>query len=130
MVSASWSVARGESARSRPVSSKRNATTAASAARIEPWSQDNERFAEEDCRRNDGGRDPCLRRFGRGAGLRWSRLGGYHHHYGWGPYAAVGVLGLAAGAAIAANNDDCTRYQPIYDRWGNYIGNRPVNVCY
>jgi hypothetical protein len=60
------------------------------------------------------------------AGPGW----GYHHPYGWGPYAAVGVLGLAAGAAIAANNYDCTRYQPIYDRWGNYIGRRPVNVCY
>jgi hypothetical protein len=55
---------------------------------------------------------------------------GYHHHYGWGPYAAAGVIGLAAGAAIAANTYDCTRYQPIYDRWGNYIGSRPVNVCY
>ena len=55
---------------------------------------------------------------------------GYHNHYGWGPYAAAGVIGLAAGAAIAANNYDCTRYQPVYDRWGNYIGNRPVNVCY
>ena len=52
------------------------------------------------------------------------------HHYGWGPCAAVGVLGLAAGAAIASNAYDCTRYQPIYDRWGNYIGSRPVNVCY
>ncbi len=55
---------------------------------------------------------------------------GLHHHYGWGPYAAAGVIGLAAGAAIASNNYDCTRYQPVYDRWGNYIGNRPVNVCY
>jgi hypothetical protein len=53
-----------------------------------------------------------------------------HHHYGWGPYAAVGVLGLAAGAAIAANNYDCTHYVPVYDRWGNYLGDRPVNGCY
>jgi hypothetical protein len=55
---------------------------------------------------------------------------GNHQHFGWGPFAAAGVIGLAAGAAIASNNYDCTRYQPVYDRWGNYIGNRPVNVCY
>jgi len=54
----------------------------------------------------------------------------HHHGYGWGPWAAAGVLGLAAGAAIASQNYDCTRYQPVYDRWGNYIGDRPVNVCY
>ena len=54
----------------------------------------------------------------------------HHHYWGWGPYAAVGALGLVAGAAVAANSYDCTRYQPIYDRWGNYIGERPVNVCY
>jgi hypothetical protein len=53
-----------------------------------------------------------------------------HHGYGWGPWAAAGVIGLAAGAAIASNSYDCTRYQPMYDRWGNYIGDRPVNVCY
>ena len=55
-----------------------------------------------------------------------------HNHGwgGWGPYAAVGVLGLAAGAAVASQDYDCTRYQPMYDRWGNYIGRRPVNVCY
>ena len=60
------------------------------------------------------------------AGPGW----GWGHHYGWGPFAAAGVIGLAAGAAIAANNYDCTRYQPVYDRWGNYIGNRLVNGCY
>ena len=55
---------------------------------------------------------------------------GHHGYgYGWGPWAAAGVIGLAAGAAIASNNYDCTRYQPIYDRWGDDIGDRPVNVC-
>jgi hypothetical protein len=52
-----------------------------------------------------------------------------HYGYGWGPAAAVGIFGLAAGAAIASQ-DGCVRYQPMYDRWGNYIGQRPVNVCY
>jgi uncharacterized membrane protein HdeD (DUF308 family) len=55
---------------------------------------------------------------------------GHHHHGGWGPFAVAGVIGLAAGAAIAAQNDDCARYVPVYDRWGNFIGDRPVNVCY
>jgi len=58
----------------------------------------------------------------------------HHHGYwgGWGPVAAAGVIGLAAGAAIASDNYnyDCVRYRPVYDRWGNYIGDRPVNVCY
>jgi len=54
----------------------------------------------------------------------------HHHHWGWGPFAAAGVIGLAAGAAIASHDYDCTQYRPVYDRWGNYIGDRPVNVCY
>ena len=54
----------------------------------------------------------------------------HHHHYGWGPFAAAGVIGLAAGAAIASHDYDCGRYVPVYDRWGNYIGDRPVNGCY
>jgi len=54
----------------------------------------------------------------------------HHHHYGWGPFAAAGVLGLAAGAAIASQDYDCGRYVPVYDRWGNYIGDRPVRGCY
>lgn len=53
-----------------------------------------------------------------------------HPHWGWGPFAAAGIVGLAAGAAIASENDGCVRYQPVFDRWGHYIGQRPVNVCY
>ncbi len=56
-----------------------------------------------------------------------------HHHgwgsHGWGPFAVAGVIGLAAGAAIASQNDDCARYVPVYDHWGNYLGDRPVNGC-
>jgi hypothetical protein len=55
--------------------------------------------------------------------------GGYHGHGGfWGPGVALGVFGLAAGA-IAASQYDCVRYTPVYDAYGNYIGQRPVNVC-
>jgi hypothetical protein len=50
----------------------------------------------------------------------------------WGP-AAVG--GLAAGALLAAPyygysyGGSCTAYSPIYDAYGNYIGQQLVNVC-
>jgi hypothetical protein len=52
------------------------------------------------------------------------------HHFwgGWGPVAVVGGIGL--GAAIASQDYGCIRYQPMYDRWGNYLGQRTVNVCY
>jgi hypothetical protein len=61
---------------------------------------------------------------------------GYHHGY-WGPAVGLGIAGLAAGAIIASQQpyyaapvyDDCTRWRPTYDRWGRYIGRRPVNVC-
>jgi hypothetical protein len=52
----------------------------------------------------------------------------WHHGYGWGPVAVVGGIGL--GAAIASQDYGCVRYQPMYDRWGNYIGQRQINVCY
>jgi hypothetical protein len=64
--------------------------------------------------------------YGYGYGHGW----GYGHGYGWGPFAAACVIGLAAGAAIAYDNPGCVRYQPMYDNWGNYIGQRAVNVCY
>ena len=62
---------------------------------------------------------------------------GYHHHGYWGPALGLGIAGLAAGAIIASQQpyyaapgyDDCTRWRPSYDRWGRYIGRRPVNIC-
>jgi hypothetical protein len=54
--------------------------------------------------------------------------GGGYHHGGWGPGIAFGVLGLAAGA-IVASQYECTRYRPVYDAYGRYIGQQPVNVC-
>ena len=54
--------------------------------------------------------------------------GGWHHGGFWGPAAAIGVIGLAAGA-IAASQYECVRYQPVYDAYGNYVGQRAVNVC-
>jgi hypothetical protein len=61
--------------------------------------------------------------------------GGHWHGGGWGPAAVgLGVLGLAAGAAIAAQpgpdyDDGCQAYRPVYDPYGNYMGRRLVNVC-
>jgi hypothetical protein len=54
-----------------------------------------------------------------------------HYHGGfWGPGIALGVIGLAGAAAYAASEDDCIRHRPIYDHWGNYMGERSFNVCY
>jgi hypothetical protein len=57
---------------------------------------------------------------------------GYRHGGYWGPGIGLGVAGLAVGAIIASQTPyyGCTRWRPIYDAYGNYIGRRPVNVCY
>jgi hypothetical protein len=58
--------------------------------------------------------------------------GGFHGHHGgyWGPGLALGVFGLAAGAiAASAMEDNCVEYRPTYDRYGNFMGRQPVNVC-
>jgi hypothetical protein len=52
------------------------------------------------------------------------------HGYGWGPVAAMGVLGLAAaGAYRAAQADDYVdcRYVERVNRWGDVVVRR---VCY
>ena len=83
---------------------------------------------------------------GGGGGGHWHGGGGNHWHGGggggWGPAAVgLGVLGLAAGAAIAAQpgpdyydapapyDDGCQALRPTYDAYGNFIGRRWVNVC-
>jgi hypothetical protein len=40
----------------------------------------------------------------------------YGYGYGYGPYGYGGYGG-------------CTSYQPMYDAYGNYLGQQPVNVC-
>jgi hypothetical protein len=70
----------------------------------------------------------------RGGGWRGGGRGG-----GW--YGPAVVGGLAAGALLAApyayggygyggyGYGGCTSYAPIYDAYGNYIGQQPVNAC-
>ena len=63
--------------------------------------------------------------------------GGWHRGGGWWGPAVVG--GLAAGALLAAPyyyggygygyGNSCTGYSPMYDAYGNYIGQQLVNVC-
>jgi hypothetical protein len=65
--------------------------------------------------------------------------GGWHRGGGWAGPAIVG--GLAAGALLAApyaygngyggygGYGGCTSYAPIYDAYGNYLGQQPVNGC-
>jgi hypothetical protein len=66
--------------------------------------------------------------------------GGWHgggwHGGGWGGPALVG--GLAAGALLAApyayggygyGYGGCQAYAPIYDAYGNYLGQQRVNGC-
>ena len=73
-----------------------------------------------------------------GGGGGWHG-GGWHgggwHGGGWAGPAIVG--GLAAGALLAApyaygygyGYGGCTAYQPIYDAYGNYIGQQLVRTC-
>jgi hypothetical protein len=77
----------------------------------------------------------------RGGGWRgggWT--GGYYGGWGgcgwgncWGPAVGLGVLGLAAGTAIASapyyGDDGCWQVRPTYNSYGQFIGNRNVNVC-
>jgi hypothetical protein len=68
---------------------------------------------------------------------RWSG-GGWHHGWhggGWGPAVGLGIAGgLATGAIIGSMTppyayNGCYQSQPIYDAYGNYVGNQTVNVC-
>jgi hypothetical protein len=85
-----------------------------------------------------GGHGPV----GHGGHGNWHGGGGHWRGGGWGPAAVgLGVLGLAAGAAIAAQpgpdyydspgpqDDGCHALRPTYDAYGNFMGRRWVNIC-
>ena len=78
---------------------------------------------------------PTFHGGGRGGG-GWH--GGGWHGGGWAGPAIVG--GLAAGALLAApyaygygyggyGYGGCTAYQPMYDAYGNYVGQQLVRTC-
>jgi hypothetical protein len=52
----------------------------------------------------------------------------FHGGWGWGPGLALGLVGAAVAADVAATS--CTGYRPIYDQSGAYLGQQAVNVCY
>lgn len=56
----------------------------------------------------------------------WHAHGGYHGY--WGPGLVFGLAGAAILAGAAANN--CYVEQPMYDRYGNFVGYRTINTCY
>jgi len=72
-----------------------------------------------------------------GGGWHGGGRGGGWHGGGWAGPAVVG--GLAAGALLAApyaygyyngyGYNGCTAYQPMYDGYGNYIGQQLVRTC-
>ena len=75
-----------------------------------------------------------------GGGWRGGGRGGGWHGGGWAGPAVVG--GLAAGALLAApyaygygpygygyGYGGCAGYQPMYDAYGNYIGQQLVRTC-
>jgi len=52
---------------------------------------------------------------------------GRHWRNGWGP---AFVTGVAVGAiATYPYYDDCWAYEPVYDAYGNYLGQQYVNLC-
>ena len=69
----------------------------------------------------------------------WHGGGGGWHGGGWGGGGWAGpaiIGGLAAGALLGGayyggygGYGGCTSYAPIYDAYGNYIGQQPVRTC-
>jgi hypothetical protein len=100
--------------------------------------------------------EPAAAQHRYGGGGHWGggHWGGGGWRGGWGPGLGLGIVGgLAAGAIIASQAPyyggyyggypygygyggypygygGCVRYRPIYDQWGNYLGQRAVNACY
>jgi hypothetical protein len=57
---------------------------------------------------------------GGGFGGGFGGVFGHHfgHHFGFGMVDGGGY-----------SDDSCVESRPLYDRWGNYVGSREVNVC-
>ena len=65
-------------------------------------------------------------------GLAASAPASAHMHFGHWGFGHCGGWGGGYGVGLAdvGGYDDCIRWRPIYDRYGDYVGRRPVNVCY
>ena len=53
----------------------------------------------------------------------------YRRGYGWGPAAAVGVLGAAVAAPYYGGYDPCLRQRQVIDPYTGYATWQYVNVC-
>jgi hypothetical protein len=57
----------------------------------------------------------------------------HHHHHFFGGFVPFAYYGgypyYDSGYDNDYSYDDCTEYRPVYDRYGHYLGRRPVNVC-
>jgi hypothetical protein len=62
-----------------------------------------------------------------GAGSGGQRLSGGSSGLAWGLAPGVGQLGAAGFGYYRA--ESCWSYQLVYDRFGNYLGEQPANIC-
>ena len=70
-----------------------------------------------------------------GLALTASAPASAHIHFGGGGFGHFGHFGHWGGFGlgvvdVGGYDDDCVRWRPMYDAYGNFIGRRPVNVCY
>jgi hypothetical protein len=71
---------------------------------------------------------PVTSAFACGGGRCGYYGGGHHYGYGYGYYGwNYGAGALVAGAIAAPTS--CVTYRPVYNRYGNYLGQQAVTVC-
>ncbi len=68
------------------------------------------------------------------AGGDWHHLHHHHDHdrFGFVPFGFAYYGGYPYydnNYAYDYSYDDCIEYRHVYDRYGNYLGDRPVNIC-
>jgi len=69
-----------------------------------------------------------------GGGWGWHR--GWGWRGGWGPgwgggwWGAPVVVGGALAVGAIASASSCWQVRPVFDAWGNYLGQSTVNACY
>jgi hypothetical protein len=66
-----------------------------------------------------------------GGGWRWHSgfwRHGFWHNGWWGPAIVTGIA-VGAIATYPYNYNDCWAYEPLYDAYGNYLGQQYTNIC-